>query len=322
MKSPAERYIRYLLLLPDGLDNQQIVRRLQEEDLDPISPGYVNRLRESIRTPTPYYPFDPRHRASVTFNRSQGVQYLMQPRREEKLASQILMTSRAKELVESMSMTGMTPARVSVALATMKRFRAVEECHVASYLYHYFDVEEISATELRAIIRVRMSSVGTSSEDTSPERTLMAEALRKESYRSSQRLAATMPHSPVAGLIAMVQQGYNPTTLQMNEVLQQTKALLTLRGFEEACSNNPEMPMRIGGIYAAIESIDRTIERSQDPSGKLRAQIDALRMKTGKKSVPTVTALTGGRVSTPMLGPKDTTNGESDAAGSVQRADP
>lgn len=306
MKSPAERYIKYLCVGPESLDNDSIFNLLQLQDLDPISPGYIDRVRDSVLSvPRVYHPTDPRHKPSVAYNRLHGIYYLMMPRKEDRAARNILLNGRAKEATESLILAGMSDERITTHLRRLRRFRDLCDGAVASYRYHYFDTADLGSTELRALMRVRTGALGSSPEDRSPARAVLAEAMRKESYRDSRKVAANLPNSPAAALLALVQQGFYPGDIKLTDVLMQTKTLLVLRAYDVAWSNNPEMHNQISGILAAVESIDRTLERSEDPTNKLREGLNKLRMRTERGTVPTIEALTQGRVSAPMLQPKE-----------------
>lgn len=306
-KSPAERYIRYLLLHPSGLTPANVYTRLVQEGLDALSIRYITEVQESLRPPSPFHPYDARHVASRKYLRAEGVYSLFHRTKSTDMAMELLKASRAKEHIESLTLAGVNPAQLVRTVARHCNFPVTVET-VVEYLYYFFDIRDLDATHLRALVTLRTDQAvgdGDPANINDPSTRRISEALRKAQYKDSRRAAANMPNSAVTAMIVLIQQGYDPPDIELVGVLKRTKQLLVLRGYEEVTTNGPEMPMRIGGIFTAVESIDRTLERSVDPTAQLRKQIETLRLEHDKKTVPTIQQLTNGNVSRPQLPQKD-----------------
>ncbi len=90
LRSPAELYIKYLIVHPDGFNDLLIKTALEEQDLVYLDEAYLASLRARCVPPNPFQPNNPRHPKSHRFLIAENIRSLFLQTSHTKLAFKIL----------------------------------------------------------------------------------------------------------------------------------------------------------------------------------------------------------------------------------------
>src|SRR5258706_11783590 len=112
LRSPAEFFIKYLLVHPRRYTVEDIQRLLDKVDLPFVSVAYVEGLRERLAPPDPFRPWERLHSSSQRFLSRERLQRLFFRDKAMDRAQRILETPRAKEFAETMLLTRAPPAAI------------------------------------------------------------------------------------------------------------------------------------------------------------------------------------------------------------------
>lgn len=99
---PAEVYCRYLLVHPDGHNNQAVKQLMEELRLYCPLDSQLERLRSKYRPPRPFYPLNRRHEPSIQFLRDAGIYSLFFQDLATKQAFAILQRPTIRSPIEQM----------------------------------------------------------------------------------------------------------------------------------------------------------------------------------------------------------------------------
>ncbi len=295
-KSPAERYIKYLILRYPGMNTEALMDQLDEQGLEPLGPDYLVRVRNLLNPPQPFRPRSG-HKASLVYLGSLGIAELYNKTSDSEMALEILASGRGKEHVETMVIAGMPVDMLARSLGH-HGFPGVSARTVELYISWFWDVVTLSSMQKRILVDIRKNAIVRSR---SPEVHAQADALKKASYHDPLKAAANMPSSSVTALIAQVQAGYMPSETDINKILRTTRTVLAMRGLELALTNPKDMSLMVQGIHGTIESIDRTLERSVDPTEQIRRQIQSITLRHDPSALPDLNDLSGGNHTKQLL---------------------
>lgn len=303
LRSPAEFYIKYLLLLPDKLSDAQVMAQVQNRGLDVIHEDYIKRVRASLKPPTPFYPEDERHRDSRHFLLDEGVFRLFHRQMPMKLAFSILEHARAKEFVETM-LIQKTPLQ---AISNFLRFQWRLPCTVdalESYAHCFWNLSLLDSSGLRTLLQLRIDVLAEL-----PEFKERRGILKSAYYRDARVEAAELPSSRAAALLVQSRMGFAPkdfdagagATLARNEAIR--KALeVVLRGGQ---GDDMKFVNYVNGARMLSEMLELVIK----PGDQMHEELRALTIATETEDVPEVHQLTGGN-HTVDLEPKDSHDDE------------
>lgn len=295
--SPCEYYIKYLLLHPEEYSNKAIIELLTKEELDPLGDYYVEELRTQLTPPSPFYPFDVKHAASRRFLRKQGVYRLFHRDADTERAFVILRSPRAKKYVEAALMPDIDPEAIARAVGKY----GVPYCTAQTirvYRHYFWNLDLLDSTQLEAVLAMRPSAC-LRSEDRDAR--AQADFLRRAWYRDVRHTLARLPRHKYSGELAKVQLGISSRNLNEVELLAELKQLSLLRVFEHLTAGGPDVAEQVQKMMAAVESIDRTRDRSVDPLAAVRDQMAKIHIRNEKGSVPTIDSLSGGNHSTDLM---------------------
>jgi len=149
-RSPAEVYIKYLILHPRKYSNEDIKEILDYVQLDYIGDWYVDKLRGELRPPNPFYPFDRRHKLSRRFLLTNGLIWIFHPDPPGLKAFKILEKPRVKEFVESMVTVGAPSVAIAASVTRTRNFPC-DARTIDRYNDFFWNVELVDSTELRAV---------------------------------------------------------------------------------------------------------------------------------------------------------------------------
>lgn len=287
--SPAEVFIKYLIVHPDGYGDEAIIDLLRLKQLDFLSPSYIRRLRLGLHPPVPFRPDDRFHRPSNRFITAHRIYYLFRPDDAMEQANIILGHPRAKEVMETMLITADMPGLIAHRIQSLGL-----ECSVRTverYGHFYFNAELVDSTELSALMRLRTDFVDPNSDEYEDQ---MRAAMKKSGYRDPRRLAADHPMRPLAGVMNRMRMGFMPTSLELARLASSVRVM---------CMTQVASAAMLGGSRSATEARDFATAASQitellnnigSPDSELQKELQMLALKTDDGAVPYIGELTSG----------------------------
>lgn len=298
-RSPAENYIKYMLLHPDDLSDMQVQQRLDREGLDFIGLTYFQRLREEIPPPPEMFlPFDRTHLPSVRYLRSQKLLWAFQPDRAMRQAVGVLANPRAKEFLETMLIAGANDLVILSGIASYGAPPGFEAAAIDRYRHYFLKLSLVSATELRALIDLRAEACTRSGD---PTVRMQAAAIKRASYHDPRRLAVASPGSPVAAIVAQLQMGRAVPVTDRQKLAGRIFDILLLRAAECVEANGMMMPEHMGSLMAAVESTLRCLEKIGSPTETMISELNRIRLQAESKPIPPLKLISGGRHTVDMV---------------------
>jgi len=291
--SPCERYIRYLLLDNPERDNAEIRGILEAQGLDCLGDAYLNGLRQQFNAlPDGFNPRSRRHCDSFNLVRDAGVLELFQgdPREMAPMYS-ILDNARAKEFIE-VALIFEAPAN---AIADqLRRYYYVPDATPAAverYRWFYWDVRLVDTTELRGIIKLRYLRA---KESSNKEIELQGKALSSSLYSDPRWIAANTPRSHFSALLGQISLGMMPANIDISTAMSYSRAMMILRVYEESISRVPDADRRALNWTHSIKMLGELNEQKERPEDSLRAQLEAITLRTDTQKMPYVLAVSNG----------------------------
>lgn len=293
-RSPAENYFRYLVAHPNCYDNKYIQDISAELKLDYLGDWYIQWVRDRVMPPTPFHPEDSTHRASYRFLLREGLMSAFNPTRFYQDALRILAKPRWRELVESMVLSG-APNDVIAHALRVRMHGSVTDESIKTYRYYFWNIELLESMEMRALLELRHSGLLAATDELTQRQHV---ALRTMRHTDPRVVAARLPSSPLAGLVAQMELGVMPRKIDMGEVAEKTMEAALLRTFASVQTGGP-MNAQMGQGYAVIADImGRLRQTLVNPEDKLREDLKRISVATTPHKVPTLAQLTGGNHTT------------------------
>jgi hypothetical protein len=290
-RSPAEVYIKYLILHPRRYSNEDIRDILEFAQLDFVGNWYVDKIRGTLTPPDPFHPFDAKHALSSRYLLAQGLAWIFHPDEHGRRAFTILERPRIKEFVETMVVANAPAVAISHACTKQHRF----ECSsvvIERYRYFFWNVDLVDSTELRALLQLRFDNVET---HRNPEVASTYKAVRSASYKDARKTAADLPFSPLSAMIAQMRMGASPSKLDVAMVLHYSQKMAVARLAESLSNNAKGDSSRALDFSTVIEKVTNSIEKIVTPDAQLRDQLAAIAMRTDDTPLPSIHALSLGR---------------------------
>lgn len=212
-RSPAEFYLKYLLVHPDGYTDGQIRELVKSQQLDFIGMPYLNRLRSVCVPPSPFFPETTAHRPSRKFLRAEKLSVIYDASNKDmQQATDMLHKPRAKELLESM----LASHSDNMWVSAMLRHGGFEVSPEAARLYkhYYFNVDLLDVTELRVILQGR--GIADASKDTDEK--MYGTLMLKTNNMDPRRSAAMMTDNNMGALMTTIRMGIMPSNLELSRL--------------------------------------------------------------------------------------------------------
>ena len=290
-RSPAETYLKYLLLHPKRYTNAQILDICQFVQLDYLGEWYLNKLRAQLKPPTPFHPFDRNHAPSRKFLMVSGLFWIFCPDKHGKNAFAILEQPRVKEFVESMIIAHAT----HIAIAARLRKSYHYDCTAADidrYGAFFWNVNLLDSTELRALLALRADQLEVHTE---AEIRFQSKAVRSASYKDPRRSAAELPFSPVSALITQTKMGVMPSNLDVLHITQMVQWWATTRALEEILVNGKGASTRAADYGSVARNFNEILKDVNHPEAALRDELATIAMRTDDAALPTIHQLSQGQ---------------------------
>lgn len=292
-RSPCELYITFLLVHPDRYSTRAIRDIVRSQQLDYPHDEYVEMLRNRMRIPAPFYPSNKLHRRSYLFVMKKRLMGFFHPDEASLAAHELLKKPRAKELIETMSITGDSPAIIAHRLVD-QGFDATTLI-VERYCQFYWNLNLVDATELRALLRMRVDSIKYR-DDGNPltnDQLLQSRALDKVRYQDPRSMMMEMPVTPMAGLMNQLRMGLMPSQVELARLTQATQMAATVRVFETVMRGGPTAALH-GRDYAVIaKTMSEMLEDMGSPDLELQRELQQLKLKTDTQAITHVGELEG-----------------------------
>jgi len=310
-RSPAERYLKYLLCLPSTQSIQAVLELCELKQVDSVGEDYLRRLSLSLELPMSFAPQDPRHWESQATLMRLGIYELFQQNSDTKAMWEILESARAKEFVESMALLGAPTGVMADQVAAKYEIQCTEES-LRLYLKFFWDLTLVDSTETRALLSLRwkttsMKPVVTGrAPDGSPitrehDAATHLEALGKAMHGDPRHIASSLPSSPYTALVAQMRMGMLPNKLDTRKTLETAEKMLALRLLESASGTGPFDAERSGQWTSSIKNLREVISNMSPPEEALARQINAFAIEVSSDPVPGIHSLTGGDHTTQLL---------------------
>ena len=306
-RSPAEVYLKYMLLHPSGFSKRAILEACEYAQLDGLGESYLERLRRNLRPPSEFYPFDEFHWPSQQFLLEEGLQRIFLPDKRGRKAFAILQKPRAKEFIEAMAMLDAPLPSVARIVTREKGIDCVAE-DLETYLSFFWDLSLVDSTEMRALIKLRVSHTQFSGQDIEVQQAALAGAY----WGDARKVAADLPSSPWSALIAQMRMGLLPDQVDLGKAAQSAVHVLMAKIMEAACGSGARDAERVVAYTAALRSMREVQGTFSSPEEELRKQMAAFSVRTNEKSVPSLLEVTKGNHTTQML-PSKLLRGDSGA---------
>jgi hypothetical protein len=306
-RSPCERYIKYLLVHPDGYSTDAVRDIVRSQGLDYLSDDHTNKLGEQLKKhkPVPFKPLNLRHGRSRRFLSKEQVYGFFHPDEPSVIAHNLLEKSRAKEVIEAMSMVGEAPAFIShrVKLLGLKCTpKAIER-----YMHFYWDTNLVDSTELRALMRMRTEwmQVPRDAMGLHPDQWLQYDSLKKAAYKDPRRMLMEMPVTPVAGMLGQMRLGLMPSQVDLSRIAETARNAATGRVLESMITGAPHDAAR-GRDYAMVSiMMSELIEKVGNPDTALQEELKKVALEMEDGPVPHIAELPSGDTFTTDMLPSE-----------------
>ncbi len=151
MKLPHHRFLDYLLLL--GLQDDEVVRMLELDDLVPPEPAELARARFDLADrPTPFRLMDQGHRPSQAWLMEKGVSGLLKDKPAAREALRILRSPVLRQPTEILLLGGHPPGLV-LKFNLEHDLPAVSEDGVAHFQYYMWDIKHLATDDWAVFLR-------------------------------------------------------------------------------------------------------------------------------------------------------------------------
>lgn len=228
-RSPCEYYIKYLMFLPEKLTDADIVRTLREHHLDYPGASYLRRLRASLDIPPIFRPRRASDIESYRFLQKHKVHRMFFPDKDMEITLQCLDTPQAKEILEAMLLADEDRATI---LHRMEGFGyRVTAQSLAYYQHFFFNLLLVDATEMRALLQLRIEDMTLGEDD--PETLLRYKALKQASFQDPRTIAAHSINKYIASTRLQIRHGLEPTRLDFQRLADYARHIATVGAIEE-----------------------------------------------------------------------------------------
>jgi hypothetical protein len=294
--SPAERYLKALIVHPATYDNQYIKDIARELSLDVLGDWYLTQLRSRMKPPKLFYPEDPGHVASQRYLLQEQLEYVFQQDEHMKKATRLLCRPRARELAETMILGGAPDHAVAASLGKRFQFRC-EPLAITRFRYYYWDISLLDSVEMRALLDLRhqdLLNVG--------DKDIQAQypALHRQRYTDPRVVAAKLPHSPLMGLIAQTHLGFAVKKTDISELASSAKVSAIRRVSEYLELGGPQNIQMANTLAITAEILGRIEKEVSNPEDQLRSDLQRIAIATTPNVVPTLAALSDGNHTTDL----------------------
>ena len=289
-RSPSENYIKYLLVHPHNLTEDEVRKEVIEQGLDFIGMPYLDRLREEMSDlPQPFYPLNRVHTASQRFLIRHKLYSMFFPDHHVNLAKKLLLIPRAKEMIEQSFITGSGAAWIAAVVSRAGYRTSVKALEV--YRHYFFNLDLVDNTELKALMMKRVASEPSDDPD---EQILNMIRENKQSTRSDSRiLASQSAGNPIGALLNKVQMGLMPTDVELQRLVSTTRLIAVTRclgSMKEGSGYSAQAARDFASVAKGMHDI---IETLGSPEEELQQSLYQLALKVDNDTIADLDQLEG-----------------------------
>lgn len=290
-RSPAEYYIKYLLLHPDKYGDEDIKRVLREHHLDFPHGNYLDRLRSGLKVPSPFYPLNEFHKASYRFLVKERVHTFYYPDKHTEAALNILNTPRAKELVESM---GIVEDPLSLTVTRLQKAGLGTYCveDLKRYNHYFWNVRLVDSLELRSLVSKRAEEMildGGKEGDI-----LAAKSMIRAQYSDPRYNAVNAPSQLMAAIRLQIRFGYMPSRIDTARVAEMAATLAAAGALDAGMVGGPKAAASMRDYALAAAQLSELQRSLGSPNSSVTKELHQMAVQTALDGVPHIDSLTMG----------------------------
>lgn len=294
--SPAERYLKALVIHPATYDNAYIKDVARELSLDVLGDWYLTYLRQKMKPPKVFYPEDPGHMASQKYLMQEQLEYVFRQDEHMKKATRLLCRPRARELAETMILGGAPDHAVAKALGTRFQFKC-DTLAITRFKYYYWDITLLSTVEMRALLEMRNQDLlNVGDKEIQGQYT----ALHRQRFADPRVIASRLPNSPLMGLIAQSHLGFAVKKTDVSELVGAAKVTALRRVSEYINLGGPDNVQMANTLAITAEILGRLEKEVSNPEDQLRTDLQRIAIATTPNEVPTLAKLSSGNHTTDL----------------------
>lgn len=295
--SPAENYLKYLVAHPACYDDLHIQSVAQELSLDLLGDWYMQWLRQRVKPPSPFYPEVSGHVPSERFMLREQITSAFVPDEAMERALRILCRPRIREVVETMMLSGAPNSAIVSAIGKRHQFRC-DELAIKRYRHYFWNIELLDSVQMRALLDMRHSKVLDSlSKDVKNQ----YGSLHRMRHTDPRVVAAKLPHSPVAGLIAQMNAGVMPKRMDVAHIIDVAYTQALAKVAQHTTPTGGPQDAQLSNMYAmTADTMKRLKDAVGNPEDQLREDLHRIKVATTPSSVPTIRQLSSGQHTTDL----------------------
>jgi hypothetical protein len=300
LRSPAEFYIKYLILHPDKYLTRDIKERLLDEGLDFISEAYIDRLRSKLKPPTPFYPNDRDHAPSFHFLINERINGLFHRELAVRTALEILSLPRAKEFVEAMVLVQVPLPAISAYLTRHLGVFCTTEA-LELYRHYFWNVNLLDSSQMRVLIQLRIDTLA----DHVPELQGKQAVLKAAYYKDARKIGADLPHSPMAATLAQMRLGIRPGRQELALRMLEARDMAALRATEAVHQDGPGDSQKFLNYANGSRLFEEMLQMVVKPEDQMQEQLRAIALRMDTREVPSIHTLSAGHHTVDLAPTKD-----------------
>jgi len=275
-RSPAQRFITYLLVHPRKLDNRAVRRELERRRLVPLASRLLDGQRERLAPPDPFHPWQLDHQASRSFLEREGIEALF--RRDPVAGDALRITEqpRLQEGGEVLLLAGASPEMVAAGLEA-RTGACVTAGVVAAYRSLCFDLSRFDRSEVRHLMRRRLG------------RNVDPDIVRSDARAT----AASLPVGAVNGVLASLRMGALPRHIDYRKLAESARGILAARVLEAAVGGTRKDAAAALQFAGALRVVHELVESTVDPNGAVLDAFQQMQLVADTSRLPTIAELCG-----------------------------
>lgn len=293
-RAPCELYIKFLLIHPHGFSHDAVRNSLHAMGLDFPGTAYLERLEQTLSVPKPFQPGDQKHFGSQRFLMKHRLTQFFHPDDASRLAHDLVKNARAKELIETMTLTD-EPLAVVAHVVRSRGTRCTVEA-LQRYCAFYWDLSLVDSVEINALLRMRSEHLVYRDDgiEVKNHDRLQAAALGKAAYKDPRRLVTEMPITPMAGLLNRMRMGFMPSSVDLSRLADATRKAATVRAFDATMSGHPNAAASARDFAVVAKVMTDLINDIGNPDQEIQKELQQLALHTEDRKPPTIHQLSAG----------------------------
>jgi len=299
-RSPAEYFIRYLLVHPDKYNNAAVREQVQELELYCPLDRQLDQLRRQLRPPQPFFPRNSHHQESMRFLHDAGVHSMFFPDRATRRAMDILRTPPVRQIVEQYIIKRADAYLIVDGLGRFHNFPC-SEAAIRRYRHFFLNDSIVTRSEIVQALVITARAWATAN-----DRDLTAihlDAEKRASYRDPRIMAAETPNNAFSQLAAYMQMGYMPKTDQYDagRLYEQLELQILASAGQTAARGGPNAARDLQNYLQSAKIIREILQEVVTPEqATLREFRNHMQLESDGTRVPNLKLLSGGSHTTDM----------------------